>query len=762
MLDISTLNEAQYNAVTAKEQSLLVIAGAGSGKTRTLVYRLAWLIEQGVAVHNMLLLTFTRKASQEMLDRASLLLAQNLKSMNSGTFHSFAFSALRRVPEFCLRHAQKSEGHINLMDSADQSAVLKTCREELKIAKGDKLFPKAPAIISMISKSRNKEINLDYLLQKESCHLLTFADDILTLSNAYTDYKRKHGLYDYDDLLFELEELLREEPSVLNYYLNNLKHIMVDEYQDTNKVQARLIKLLAGDSGSVMAVGDDAQSIYAFRGATVRNILEFPKHFTDTRILYLEENYRSEQAILDIANCILAEAKEGYNKNLFTSKTFDILMPHPVRVYKAMSDISQARLAVNRIQELLLTSKPSEIAILFRSAFHAFRLENELNERRIPYKKYGGIKVTEKAEVKDLLAYLRLILNPLDYPAFERIASFAKGIGKKTAQKLFDASQNLQDEKAKANFEKMLLKYTDFSLDIALIEKLKLEYQITKDNNNQNPRNLLSQILDRHKEHMPELYPEDYPKRIQALEEFLSISDSYKELDLFVANLVLNSTDEEVEQDNCLVLSTIHSAKGLEWDNVLVMDLVEERFPSKHALVSEEEFEEERRLMYVACTRARKSLDLFVPNSLYSKIHAGYESALTSPFIRSIDPEKYALYQEVQHGQVFQKRNPSSYSNPIEEQNRSQAAAFQKTNIISKEHEQKLYSFLQNKNNLKEESGLQENNSSAKYKKFGYCTHKVFGRGKIIEEIDNEKYRINFPNIGLKVILKNYVTLEEK
>ncbi len=759
MLDISTLNEAQYNAVTAKEQSILVIAGAGSGKTRTLVYRLAWLIEQGLPVHNMLLLTFTRKASQEMLDRASLLLGQNLKSMNSGTFHSFAFSALRRVPEFCLRHAQNTQGHINLLDSSDQSSVLKTCREDLKIAKGDKLFPKAPALISMISKSRNKELELDHLLQKENCHLLTFADDIHSLANAYSDYKKKHGLYDYDDLLFELESLLREEPSVLNYYLNNLKHIMVDEYQDTNKVQARLIKLLAGESGSVMAVGDDAQSIYAFRGATVRNILEFPKHFKDTRILYLEENYRSEQPILDIANCVLAEAKEGYNKNLFTSKSFDIHMPNPVRVYKAMSDISQARLALSRIQEHLLTSKPSEIAVLFRSGFHAFRLENELNERRIPYKKYGGIKVTEKAEVKDLLAYLRLILNPLDYPAFERIASFAKGIGKKTAQKLFNASQDTQSEQAKAAFEKLLQKYPDFLIDMQLLEKLKKEYEETKLSDTQNPRALLSQVLERHKEHMPELYPEDYPKRIQALEEFLSISGSYNELDLFVANLVLNSTEEEVEDDNCLILSTIHSAKGLEWDNVLIMDLVEERFPSKHALVSEEEFEEERRLMYVACTRARKNLDLFVPNALYSKIHNGYESALTSPFIRSIDPEKYLLYQEVEHGQVFQKRQYTNYRDPLEEKNRLEAALFQKqsSQIGNKSLKE---DFLQKKiNENNENQPTQEH--IAKYKKYGYCKHKVFGRGKIIEEIDNEKYRINFPNIGLKVILKNYVTLED-
>lgn len=757
MLDISTLNKAQYDAVTAQEKALLIIAGAGSGKTRTLVYRLAWLIEQGLPVYNILLLTFTRKAASQMLDRASLLLGQNIQTMRSGTFHSFAFSVLRQYPEFCLRHAQNKQGQICIIDSSDQNSAISHCKDVKKIAKGDKSFPKAQAIISLISKARNKELSIEEVLQRESQHLLQYVDEIQTLSNSYTEYKRTHGLFDYDDLLFEFENLLTEHPPVLELYHNSLKHIMVDEYQDTNKVQARLIRLLKGENTSVMAVGDDAQSIYAFRGATIKNILDFPKLFSDTRVIYLEENYRSLQPVLNIANDVLSQAKEGYSKHLYSTRGDTSTGILPVRIYRTLSDISQAKIACQRIQEYLLSSKPAEIAVLFRSGYQAYHLEAELNKHGIPYRKFGGIKYTEAAHVKDLLAYARLILNPQDAPSFERIAGFSKGVGAKTAQKMYALSQS-GDSTA---FEKYIEKYPEFKKDIYLINDLKVRFY-TDHEQKIDLTELLDALLERYKEHLPQLHPDDYPRRVQALEELLSIAIEYKDLDLFISDLILDISEEEEEEIEKVVLSTVHSAKGLEWDNVLIMDLVEDRFPSRHALTREEDFEEERRLLYVACTRARNNLDLFVPLSLYQRGSAFFESATPSPFIRSLNSERYKEYHEVIGGTIYQQNSSSAYINPLEERQKNLQAQFSRNRSTDTRNQNSNIYPSSSSYSPSSNSGTSAVQSENKYKKYGFCKHKIFGRGKIIDEIDNEKYKINFPNIGVKTIIKSFVELEDE
>ena len=308
MLDISLLNEAQKAAVTAPEGPMLVIAGAGSGKTRTIVYRLAWLAEQGVDPRSMLLLTFTRKASQEMLHRAANLLDQQLFGVQGGTFHSFAFSILRRwAPDW-------TGGSLSVMDTADSTAAIQACKESLAVGKGDRSFPRTQAVLGLLSKARNKEMSLEEVLSREAQHLLPHASDLMKLGEAYKAYKREHALLDYDDLLFELEQLFIDKPDILEAQKMRFGQIMVDEYQDTNKVQARLVRMLAGEEGNIMAVGDDAQSIYAFRGADIRNILDFPRQFADTRIIKLEENYRSIQPVLDLTNAILAAAPEAYRK----------------------------------------------------------------------------------------------------------------------------------------------------------------------------------------------------------------------------------------------------------------------------------------------------------------------------------------------------------------------------------------------------------------------------------------------------------------
>ena len=526
------------------------------------------------------------------------------------------------------------------MDTADSTAAISACKENLKIGKGDRSFPKVQAVLGLLSKARNKEMDLEEILRREAQHLLPHAEDLVKLGDAYRDYKREHSLLDYDDLLFELERLFLTRPDILESMRMRYRQIMVDEYQDTNKVQARLVRLLAGENGNVMAVGDDAQSIYAFRGATVHNILEFPRLFQNTRIIRLEENYRSVQPVLDIANSLLANTTEGYKKTLFSRRA---LPDSPaVTVYRPLSDLSQAQLVARRIVELLDSTSPQEIAVLFRSGYQSYHLELELNKRGIPFRKYGGLRYAEAAHVKDVIAFARLVSNPLDLPSFDRLAALSKGIGPKTSRKLFDLACGDDDQA----LHKACKRWPDFIENMMLVTELRV--------NGARPGEVISRVLEHYRPKMEELFPEDWPRRLQGLEEMSTIASSYEDLQLFVADLSLDSPEEAPEEDEGkrITLSTVHSSKGLEWQSVLILDCVEDRFPSRHALVRPEDFEEERRLMYVACTRAKDTLDMFVPLSLYSRSSGGQEPATPSPFIRELPSDKLEEIYENYGGMV--------------------------------------------------------------------------------------------------------------
>ena len=472
MIDISTLNPAQLEAVTAPDGPVLVIAGAGSGKTRTIVHRLAWLAEQGVPASDMLLLTFTRKASREMLLRATDLLGYSIGGVHGGTFHSFAFSVLRQY------RPAWAEGPVTVMDSADSASAIQQCKERLKVGKGDRSFPKTQTIIGLLSKARNKEISIGDVLQRDAQHLLPHADALESIGEAYRGYRRQHGLLDYDDLLFELEDLLKGDPEagregLAERFRERYRYIMVDEYQDTNRVQARLVRLLAGEAGNVMAVGDDAQSIYAFRGADVRNILDFPKLFPGTRVIRLEENYRSTQPVLDVANAVLAPASEGFRKKLFTTKENTPKTPR-VRLVRPMSDLTQANVVAARVEELLDRYQAKEIAVLFRAGYQSYHLEVALSKRGIKFRKYGGLRYAEAVHVKDVVAFVRLAINPLDMPSFERVAGLSKGVGTKTAEKIYHVA-------AQGDFDalrKACTKYPDLWSDMLLLDKLR-EHNLT-------------------------------------------------------------------------------------------------------------------------------------------------------------------------------------------------------------------------------------------------------------------------------------------
>ena len=741
MIDISTLNPAQLEAVTAPDGPVLVIAGAGSGKTRTIVHRLAWLAEQGVPASDMLLLTFTRKASREMLLRATDLLGYSIGGVHGGTFHSFAFSVLRQY------RPAWAEGPVTVMDSADSASAIQQCKERLKVGKGDRSFPKTQTIIGLLSKARNKEISIGDVLQRDAQHLLPHADALESIGEAYRGYRRQHGLLDYDDLLFELEDLLKGDPEagregLAERFRERYRYIMVDEYQDTNRVQARLVRLLAGEAGNVMAVGDDAQSIYAFRGADVRNILDFPKLFPGTRVIRLEENYRSTQPVLDVANAVLAPASEGFRKNLFTTKENTPKTPR-VRLVRPMSDLTQANVVAARVEELLDRYQAKEIAVLFRAGYQSYHLEVALSKRGIKFRKYGGLRYAEAVHVKDVVAFVRLAINPLDMPSFERVAGLSKGVGTKTAEKIYHVA-------AQGDFDalrKACTKYPDLWSDMLLLDKLR-EHNLT-------PAALIEMVIEHYTPRLQAIFPDDWPRRQQGLSELAHIASAYTDLEQFVADLSLETPEDdadEFDEAGRVVLSTIHSSKGLEWDAVILLDLVEDRFPSRHALVRPEDFEEERRLMYVACTRAREDLELFVPATLYSRQNGGNEPATPSPFVRELPFSALEEWQEGYTGRIS-KRSTSFAGDP----------AFSRPSPdIPRE--------LANPNAgrvkgvfpppvIPEAKG--DRAASKGGAGCGYCRHKVFGRGKIVEQLPPDKCRVNFPGFGLKVILSAFLTLEE-
>ena len=741
MIDISTLNPAQLEAVTAPDGPVLVIAGAGSGKTRTIVHRLAWLAEQGVPASDMLLLTFTRKASREMLLRATDLLGYSIGGVHGGTFHSFAFSVLRQY------RPAWAEGPVTVMDSADSASAIQQCKERLKVGKGDRSFPKTQTIIGLLSKARNKEISIGDVLQRDAQHLLPHADALESIGEAYRGYRRQHGLLDYDDLLFELEDLLKGDPEagregLAERFRERYRYIMVDEYQDTNRVQARLVRLLAGEAGNVMAVGDDAQSIYAFRGADVRNILDFPKLFPGTRVIRLEENYRSTQPVLDVANAVLAPASEGFRKNLFTTKENTPKTPR-VRLVRPMSDLTQANVVAARVEELLDRYQAKEIAVLFRAGYQSYHLEVALSKRGIKFRKYGGLRYAEAVHVKDVVAFVRLAINPLDMPSFERVAGLSKGVGTKTAEKIYHVA-------AQGDFDalrKACTKYPDLWSDMLLLDKLR-EHNLT-------PAALIEMVIEHYTPRLQAIFPDDWPRRQQGLSELAHFASAYTDLEQFVADLSLETPEDdadEFDEAGRVVLSTIHSSKGLEWDAVILLDLVEDRFPSRHALVRPEDFEEERRLMYVACTRAREDLELFVPATLYSRQNGGNEPATPSPFVRELPFSALEEWQEGYTGRIS-KRSTSFAGDP----------AFSRPSLdIPRE--------LANPNAgrvkgvfpppvIPEAKG--DRAASKGGAGCGYCRHKVFGRGKIVEQLPPDKCRVNFPGFGLKVILSAFLTLEE-
>lgn len=628
------LNAQQLAAATHREGPLLVIAGAGSGKTRTLIYRVARLIESGVPPGAILLLTFTRRAAQEMLRRVEQLIGERGSQVSGGTFHSFANLILRRMGG-----GIGLKPNFTILDRGDMEDAINLVRGQLNLGSKDRRFPKKSTIVEAISMARNKSRELAAEIEADFPHLLEHTEALQAIAHKYEEYKRERGLLDYDDLLYRLIELMQTDETARRRLSDTYRYILIDEYQDTNRVQAELVRLLAMTHQNVMAVGDDAQSIYAFRGANFRNIMDFPQIFADARVIKLEENYRSLQGILDVANEVIARAGERYTKALFTQRQGDL---RPILV-RAADEHMQSRFVAQRILELRDDGVAlDEIAVLFRSSFHSFDLELELQRRDIPFIKRGGFKFIETAHIKDVLAHLRVIANPADAISWMRALVLVEGIGARRAHRLVDAIiADPSPEQALTRVAASLGPRAGGALKgcgrlTQLLSALREDHD--------RPANQLAEVIDYYLPIMREAYPDDYPKRERDLEHFQNLSERYRSLEVMLADMALEPPSDSIgdvlaedPEEGHVTLSTIHSAKGLEWRAVFLIWAADGRFPSPMSVMPEE-LEEERRLMYVAGTRARDELYITYPIYMFDR-QLGHVMGRVSRFLDDLDPQ---------------------------------------------------------------------------------------------------------------------------
>ena len=623
------LNAAQLEAVRTTSGPVLVIAGAGSGKTRTLVFRVARLVESGIDPEAILLLTFTRKSAAEMLRRAAGLLDGRCEQVAGGTFHSFANLVLRRSGR-----ALGLESSFTILDRGDSEDVVGLLRARMGLDKKEKRFPRKQTIAEMFSMAVNKSRPLRDLIDGAYSHLAEHADDLVDLEAAYRAYKTERQVVDYDDLLVKLHELLRDHEGVRTQLSRRHRFILVDEYQDTNPLQASIVRLLASEHDNVMAVGDDAQSIYAFRGADFRNIMDFPTLFPNTRVVALEENYRSTQPILDVANAVIASARERYTKVLFTRQPEGA---QPLLI-AAENENYQSRFVCQRILELREEGVPlPEIAVLFRSSFHSFDLELELTRADIPFVKRGGFKFIETAHVKDALAHLRVIENPRDAVSWHRLLLLLEGVGPRTADEIASRLTGTADIAAALESISGKAYSTDLQALGGLFRRL--------GDGRRRPDEQLSEVLRYYEPLLKRVHPDDYPKRQRDLEHFVSIAARYRTLETLLTDMALEPPSDSVndvlatdEQEGLLCLSTIHSAKGLEWHTVFVIWVVDGKFPSAYSMQGDEELEEERRLLYVSVTRAKKNIYLCYPINMYDRA-SGMVLSKPSRFLDGIPRE---------------------------------------------------------------------------------------------------------------------------
>ncbi len=643
------LNKEQLDVVLHGDGPCLVLAGAGSGKTRTLVYRVAYLVEKGINPKNILLVTFTNKAAKEMLNRVEVLLKCQPKGLWGGTFH--------HIGNIILRRYAKNLGYDNkftILDQEDAKTLLKAVMGELNLNYKDKYFPKADIILNIISFASNSQKPISEVVELKYSYLGPKLIPVIEIINkAYQRKKQKTNVMDFDDLLINWLKLLKQDKIIKNKLASQFKYILVDEYQDTNYIQGAIINQLASVHKNVLVVGDDCQSIYSFRAADINNILSFPEKFKGTKIFKIETNYRSSPEILNLANDSIANNLNQYQKVLNT------IIEHKQRpALVALRDgEQQAQFIAQRILELQEEgSSLNDMAILFRSSFQAMEMELELNKRNIPYTMRGGIKFFEQAHIKDVVAYLKIIANYQDEMAWKRVLLLYEGIGATNAEKIW------QELNAVSNFKSAVEKLNQISGSpkiIRSLEKLNSLFKFLLEQKNEFIATAIRQILKADYEAYLKTNFENAKDRLEDLNQLANFALQYKKLEDFLSDVTLSEgfKGESVEgyqegPDEMLVLSTIHQAKGLEWKYVFLIGLAEGQFPHYKIYDHPEEIEEERRLFYVAVTRAKDELYLTYPIISTSYL-TGTNINKPSSFISELDDSLFEPWQVNEDGEIY-------------------------------------------------------------------------------------------------------------
>ncbi len=642
------LNEEQFRAVTAPPKAALVVAGAGTGKTRTITYRVAYLIEQGVSPQRILLATFTNRAAREMLKRVETLTgSQNVHRIWGGTFHRIANLILRK-------HAVSIgfESNYSILDSEDAKDYINLSIEEAAIDTWAKRFPKAEIVQSIISYANNTDQPIEDVIIRKYPYFEMLTQQIKRVDFVFQERKKERNVMDYDDLLLNWKRLLITKPDIADLYAEQFQHILVDEYQDTNRLQAELIDLLAVKHRNVMVVGDDAQSIFRWRGAEFTNIYEFPKRYPEAEIYKLETNYRSTPDILALANVSIANNKRQFPKTLQPVKKSKGFLP---ALIPCVDVEQQSAFVASRILELRDEGTSLEdIAVLYRSHYHSLELQLELTRRNIPYRIQSGVRFFEQAHIKDVVSYLKIIVNPRDELAWKRLLKMIPSVGNVTAAKIYEHLAYAENPFA-------LVKKEDFKYQPRAKQSwqnfVKLLELITSDENRNQPAKQIELILTNgYEQYLQETF-ENAEARAEDLRQLALYASRYDTTEDFLSELALLSTErfkeptaviaEDVvmggEEDELLTLTSIHQAKGAEWKAVFIIWAAEGKFPSPRALKEFDSEEEERRLWYVALTRAKDELYLTYPLMM---IDYSRQTVLQKPsrFILEVPPAMFELW----------------------------------------------------------------------------------------------------------------------
>jgi len=651
------LNEQQLAAVTASPGPLLVIAGAGSGKTRTLTYRVAYLLENGIDPRNILLLTFTNKAAREMLGRVANLLPIDASGLWGGTFHSVGNRILRRHGT-----ALGYSSGFTIMDREDQKDLIDAVVTSAGIDPKEIRFPKGDVLAEIFSFVVNTEKPMEELLAEKFPYFLPLLDKIQNVRERYEQKKKATNSMDFDDLLQKSLSMFQQHERIAEIYRRQFQFILVDEYQDTNKIQADLVDLLARDHHNVMVVGDDAQSIYSWRGANFQNILEFPKRYPDAQVFKIEMNYRSVPEILEVANAAIAANVRQFRKHLSATRESKALKPALV----ALNDSAeQAQFVAQRILELRDENVDlSDIAVLYRAHYHAIELQLELSRRGIPYQITSGVRFFEQAHIKDVTAFVRVVVNPRDEVAFKRMVKLLPGIGNRIAENLWRSWENSltavaarDDRGAEATSAPTGVSDPGYSFGerlgaLTVPAKARKSWEqlvhtldeIAPAGQPNMPSEMITSVVEAIYDDYAKANFTNYELRREDLNQLAIFARQFKDVHEFLSQLALISNVDaeaapaQISDKEAVNLSSVHQAKGLEFHTVFVIWLTDGMFPSNRSLDTRDALEEERRLFYVAITRARDELYLAYPQM---RLSGGYGDVFQRPsrFLQEIPNE---------------------------------------------------------------------------------------------------------------------------